>query len=82
MFDNTGEITPLTQKVILAVWRRTTVLRGARCDWDAMANGNCAVRDRNVFDHEPYDSLALNDTKHFRSSTQASEECCECLRQA
>src|SRR6516165_457045 len=41
-----GVITPLTQKVTLAVWpmwQRTAVLRGVRRDWDAMANGNGGV---------------------------------------
>jgi len=39
-----------------------------------MANGNGVVPDQDIFDHEPYDSLALSDTKRFRSSAQAGEE--------
>jgi group II intron reverse transcriptase/maturase len=41
-----GVFTPLTQKVTLAVWltwRQAAVLRRARRDWDAMANGNAVV---------------------------------------
>src|SRR5712664_4872201 len=64
-----GETTPLTQKVTLAVWptwRQTAVLWGARWDWDAVANGDGVVPHQNVFDHEPYDSLALCDIKRRR----------------
>src|SRR6202011_1425071 len=80
-----GVITPLTQKVTLAVWltwRQAAVLRGTRRDWDAMANGNGVVPHQDVFDHEPHDSLALSDTKRLRSTAQAGEERCEGLRQA
>ncbi len=42
-----------------------------------MANGDGVVSHQNVFDHEPYDSLALSDTKRLRSTAQAREECCE-----
>src|ERR1700737_395291 len=84
-FESTGEITPLTQKVTLAVWltwRQAAVVRGTRRDWDAMANGNGVVPHQDVFDHEPHDSLALSDTKRLRSTAQAGEERCEGLRQA
>ena len=47
-----------------------------------MANDNSVVPYQDIFDHEPYDSLALSDTKRFRSSAQAGEERREGLRQA
>src|SRR5712664_1794721 len=78
-------ITPLTQKVTLAVWptwRQTAVLWGARWDWDAVANGDGVVPHQNVFDHEPYDSLALCDIKRLSSTAQAGEERRESLRQS
>src|SRR6516225_4343021 len=64
------------------MWQRTAVLRGVRRDWDAMANGNGIVPDQDIFDHEPYDSLALSDAKRFSSGAQAGEERREGLRQA
>jgi len=78
-----GVATPLTQKVILVAWRmRTAVLRWARGDGDAMANGDGVVPQQDVFNHEAYDSLALSDVKRFSSTAQASEECGESLGQA
>jgi hypothetical protein len=47
-----------------------------------MANDNSVVPYQDIFDHEPYDSLALSDTKRFRSSAQAGEERREGLRHA
>src|SRR5712692_3879702 len=80
-----GPITPLTQKVTLAVWptwRRTAVLWGARWDWDTVANGDGVVSHQDVFDYESYDSLALRDVQRLGSTAQAGEERRESLRQS
>src|SRR6266436_3590652 len=80
-----GIITPLTQKVTLAVWptwQRTAVLWGARWDWDAVTNGDGVVPHQDVFDHEPDDSLALRDIKRLSGTAQACEERRESLRQS
>src|SRR2546421_462870 len=80
-----GSATPLTQRVILAVWptwRRTAVLWGARWDWDAVTNGDGVVPHQDVFDHEPDDSLALRDIKRLSGTAQACEERRESLRQS
>src|SRR6266446_6294636 len=80
-----GVVTPLTQKVTLAIWptwRRTPVLWGARWNWDAVTNGDGVVPHQDIFDHEPYDSLALRDIKRLRRTAQAGEERCESLRQS
>src|SRR6266446_9565345 len=80
-----GVITPLTQKVTLAVWptwRRTAVLWGARWYWDAVTNGDGVVPHQDVFDHEPDDSLALRDIKRLSGTAQACEERRESLRQS
>src|ERR1700730_15982347 len=80
-----GESTPLTQKVTLLIWptwRRTAVLKGHRWDWDAVTNGDGVVPHQDVFDHEPYDSLALRDIKRLSSTAQACEERRESLRQS
>ena len=47
-----------------------------------MANGDGVIPHKNFFNHEPYDALALNDTKRFRGAAQAGEECCKGLGQA
>jgi len=47
-----------------------------------VANGNGILADQNVFNQESHDFLAFNDTKRFRRTAQASEECCESLCQA
>src|SRR5467141_2045321 len=78
-------ISPLTQKVTLAVWptwRRTAVLWGARWDWDAVTNDDGVVPHQDVFDHEPDDSLALRDIKRLSGTAQACEERRESLRQS
>ena len=83
MLDSSGETTPLTQKVTLAVWptwRRTAVLWGARWNWDAVTNGDGVVPYQDIFDHEPYDSLALRDIKRLSRTAQAGEERRESLR--
>ena len=67
-----GPITPLTQKVISAFRLRAAVLRRTRGDRDAMTNGKGIVSDQNVFNQEPHDSLAFNDTECFSSAAQAS----------
>ena len=78
-----GVITPLTQKVILVARRLgTCVLRRTRGDGDAMANGDSVLPYQNVFDHEPYNVLALSDAKRFRSTAQAQQECRDGFRQA
>src|SRR6266853_3769192 len=80
-----GPLTPLTQKVTLAVWptwRRTAVLWGARWDWDAVTNDDGVVPHQDVFDHEPDDSLALRDIKRLSGTAQACEERRESLRQS
>src|SRR6266853_1651221 len=80
-----GVVTPLTQKVTLAVWptwRRTAVLWGARWDWDAVTNDDGVVPHQDVFDHEPDDSLALRDIKRLSGTAQACEERRESLRQS
>src|SRR6266852_1022632 len=80
-----GLLTPLTQKVTLAVWptwRRTAVLWGARWDWDTVANGDGVVSHQDVFDYESYDSLALRDVQRLGSTAQAGEERRESLRQS
>src|SRR5438876_12100574 len=60
------EFTPLTQKVILVARRLgTCVLRRTRGDGDAMANGDSVLPYQNVFDHEPYNALALSDAKRL-----------------
>ena len=38
-----------------------------------MANGDVSFSHQNVFDHEPYDSLAFSDIKRFSSTAQASQ---------
>src|SRR5258708_15719400 len=71
-----GVVTPLTQKVTFAVWptwRRTAVLWGARWKWDAVTNGDGVVPHQDIFDHEPYDSLALRDIKRLSRTAQAGE---------
>jgi len=47
-----------------------------------VANGDGVVPHQNVFDHEPYDSLALCDIKRLSSTAQAGEERRESLRQS
>ena len=47
-----------------------------------MPNGDGVFPYQNVFNQEPYDSLALSDTKRFSGIAQASKECCEGLCQA
>ena len=47
-----------------------------------MANRDGVVSYQNVFDHEPYDSLAFSDTQRISSTAQAREECREGLGQA
>ena len=42
-----------------------------------MTNGDGIFADQNLFNQESDDSLAFNDTKGFRSATQASQESCE-----
>ena len=44
-----------------------------------MANGDGVIPHKNFFNHEPYDALALNDTKRFSGAAQAGEECCKGL---
>ena len=69
-------VTPLTQKVIWVARRLgTCVLRRTHGDGDAMANGDSVLPYQNVFDHEPYNALALSDAKRFRSTAQARQEC-------
>src|SRR5439155_26755712 len=81
-FDSSGDITPLTQKVIWAFWLRAPVLGRTRGDRDAVTDGDGVVPHQNVFNHEPHNALALSDTKRFGGTAQASEECCERLGQA
>jgi hypothetical protein len=47
-----------------------------------VTNGDGILADQNVFDQEPHDFLAINDTKRFRRTAQASKKCCESLCQA
>lgn len=47
-----------------------------------MANRDGVVPNENVFDHEAYDSLALNDVQRFSSTAQTRQECREGLGQA
>src|SRR5271155_6242344 len=54
-----GVITPLTQKVIWVFWLRAAVLRGTRRDGNAVPNGDGIFPHQNVFNQQPYDSLAL-----------------------
>src|SRR5271155_2722354 len=77
-----GVITPLTQKVIWVFWLRAAVLRGTRRDGNAVPNGDGIFPHQNVFNQQPYDSLALSDSKRFSSAAQAGKECCEGLCQA
>src|SRR5271155_508788 len=77
-----GPITPLTQKVIWVFWLRAAVLRGTRRDGNAVPNGDGIFPHQNVFNQQPYDSLALSDSKRFSSAAQAGKECCEGLCQA
>ena len=53
---------------------------GSRWDWDAVTNGDGVVPHQDVFDHEPYDSLAFRDIKRLSSTAQACEERRESLR--
>src|SRR5271170_5806769 len=77
-----GPLTPLTQKVIWVFWLRAAVLRGTRRDGNAVPNGDGIFPHQNVFNQQPYDSLALSDSKRFSSAAQAGKECCEGLCQA
>src|SRR5712692_6317650 len=81
---SSGLITPLTQKVTLVwpTWRRTAILWGARWNWDAVTNGDGVVPHQDIFDQEPYDSLALRDIKRLSHTAQAGEERRESLRQS
>src|SRR5260370_9918807 len=82
-FESTGEITPLTQKVILTVWGlRSSVLGRTRRNRNAVTNGDGIFADQNVFNQESHDSLAFDDTNGFGSAAQASKECCEGFCQA
>src|SRR5258708_29754412 len=82
-FESTGEITPLTQKVILTVWGlRSSVLGRTRRKRNAVTNGDGIFADQNVFNQESHDSLAFDDTKCFSSVAQASKACCEGFCQA
>ena len=47
-----------------------------------MANGDGVVPHQNFFNHEPHDSLALDDIKRFSGAAQAGKKCCEGLGQA
>jgi hypothetical protein len=47
-----------------------------------VTNGDGVVPHQDVFDHEPYDSLALRDIKRLSSTAQACEERRESLRQS
>src|ERR1035438_1798534 len=85
MLLRSGEITPLTQKVIWAgglVYGLGTALRGAVRDRNAMANGDGVVSDQDVFHNEPNDSLTLNYTQRISSSVQAVEKGREGLGEA
>ena len=67
-----GPLTPLTQKVILTLWRlRSSVLRGTRRHGNAVTNGDRIFADQNLFNQEAHDSLAFQDTKRFSSAAQA-----------
>ena len=90
MFDNNGDTTSLTQKVILRVWapfssirgRRGTLRRGWRGDRDAVADSDGVVADQDVLDDETHDSLALDDIKRVGGTAQSGEERRESLGQA
>jgi hypothetical protein len=42
-----------------------------------VTNSNGIFADQNLFNQESHDFLAFNHTKGFRSTAQASKECCE-----
>src|SRR5450755_666071 len=83
-------VTPLTQKVTLPPrlvlrparrWRPAILRRHGR-DGDAMADSDGVVTDQNLLDHEPHNSLPLNDIERVRSAAQTGKECRESLCQA
>src|SRR5579863_4258098 len=90
MFDNNGEITPLTQKVIsrdrgtlgAARGRRHVFWRRGRSDRDAMPNDDCIVADEHLLDDETDDALPFQDVERVGRVTQSCEECRERLGQA
>ena len=71
-----GVISPLTQKVTLTARRllgsprrrRAAILRWSGRDGDTMVDRDGLVADQDLFDHKPYDPLALNDVERVGSS--------------
>src|SRR3989454_6901045 len=61
-----GSATPLTQKVILPVWRlRSSVLVRTRRNRNAVTNSDRIVADQHLLNQESHDSLPFHDTKRF-----------------
>ena len=83
MFDSNGDYTPLTQKVTLTARRlfglpqrrRAAILRWPRRDGDTMTDRDGLLANQDLFDHEPYDPLALGDIERVSSAGIRSRNC-------
>src|SRR5882757_10492377 len=85
-----GDITPLTQKVILRIWGTPGVPSGGwraagrgRCnDRNAVSNNEGVIADQNVLDDESHDSLPFHDIERVGRVSQSCQKSGESLRQA
>src|SRR5438552_13402894 len=90
ILDNSGDSTPLTQKVIWRIWGTPAVSgggwcvtgRGRRNDWNAVSNNEAVIADQNVLDDESHDSLPFDDIERVGRVSQSCQKFCESLRQA
>src|SRR5215471_1921790 len=82
MFDNSGDLTPRTQKVTFGISTFIGGVRGLRAAsmwrsrWyrNAVADDDRIVADEHFLDDQTYDALPLDDVKGVRGFTQPREK--------